>query len=107
MPVESALLTAGPMPTLLLTPADARNSRLAPSPLKPVVLVGNAGLTPPVLQEIDRGLASHELIKVRLAGAGRKDREQAAEDIAEALSCAAVQIIGSMLILFRPRPEEE
>jgi RNA-binding protein len=95
------------MPTLLLTPAERKDLQARAQSLKPVVLVGNAGLSPPVLQEIDRALASHELVKVRLAGADRKDREQAAEDIAEALSCAAVQIIGSTLILFRPLPEEE
>jgi len=95
------------MPTLLLTPAERKELQARAQSLKPVVLVGNAGLTQPVLQEIDRGLASHELIKVRLAGADKKDREQAAEDIAEALSCAAVQIIGNMLILFRPPPEED
>jgi RNA-binding protein len=47
------------------------------------------------------------LIKVRLAAADREAREQAAEDIAEALSCAVVQIIGNVLVLFRPRPEED
>jgi RNA-binding protein len=56
---------------------------------------------------MDRALSSHELIKVRLAGADKNDREQAAEEIAEALSCAAVQIIGNTLILFRPLPEED
>jgi len=95
------------MSALLLTLAERKELQARAQSLKPVVLVGNAGLTPPVLQEIDRSLASHELIKVRLAGAVKKDREEAAEDIAEALSCAAVQIIGNMLILFRPLPEEE
>jgi RNA-binding protein len=95
------------MPTLLLTQAERKELQAQAQSLKPVVLVGSAGLTPPVLQEIDRALASHELVKVRLAGAGRTDREQAAEEIAEALSCALVQIIGSMLILFRPLPETD
>ena len=95
------------MPTLLLTNAERRELKARAHSLNPVVMIGNAGLTPAVLQEIDRGLASHELNKVRLAGAERKDREQAAEDIAEALSCAVVQIIGGMLVLFRPLPEEQ
>jgi RNA-binding protein len=95
------------MPTLLLTNLERKELKARAHPLNPVVMVGNAGLTPPVLQEIDRGLASHELIKVRLAGRERKDREQAAEDIAEALSCAVVQIIGHMLVLFRPLPEDD
>jgi len=95
------------MPTLLLTNAERKELKARAHSLNPVAMIGNAGLTPAVLQEIDRGLASHELIKVRLAGAERTDREQAAEDIAEALSCAVVQIIGGMLVLFRPLPEEK
>jgi RNA-binding protein len=95
------------MPTLLLTNAERKELKSRAHPLHPVVMIGGAGLTQPVLQEIDRGLASHELIKVRLAGADRERREQTAEDIAEALSCAVVQIIGNVLVLFRPTPEEE
>ena len=95
------------MPTLLLTNAERKELKSRAHPLNPVVLVGGAGLTPPVLQEIDRGLASHELIKVRLAGADRDQREQVAEEVAEALSCAVVQIIGNILVLFRPTPEDD
>ena len=94
------------MPTLLLTNAERKELTVRAHSLHPVVIIGNAGVTQPVLQEIDRGLTSHELIKVRIAGADRQLREQAAEDIAEALSCAVVQIIGSILVLFRPVPEE-
>lgn len=95
------------MPTLLLTNAERKELKSRAHPLNPVVLVGSAGLTQAVLQEIDRGLASHELIKVRLAGADREQREQVAEEVAETLSCAVVQIIGNILVLFRPAPDEE
>ena len=37
-------------------------------PLKPVVMVGNAGLSEAVLAEIENALAYHELIKVRVSG---------------------------------------
>ena len=95
------------MPTLLLTNAERKELKSSAHPLHPVVLIGGAGLTQPVLQEIDRALASHELIKVRLARADREQREHVAEDIAEALSCAVVQIIGNILVIFRPTPEEQ
>ena len=75
-------------------------------PLKPVILMGNAGLTDAVVAATTEALEHHELIKVRLAGGQKSDREQVAEDVAEALSCAVVQIIGHMLVLFRPAPEE-
>lgn len=94
------------MPTLLLTNAERKALKARAHPLHPVVIVGAAGLTPAVLQEIDRALGSHELIKVRLAGADREARERSAEDIAEALSCAVVQVIGHVLVIFRPFPEE-
>ena len=95
------------MPTLLITNAERKELKARAHPLNPVVMIGAAGLTPPVLQEIDRGLGSHELIKVRLSGAGSAAREELAEDIAEALSCAVVQIIGHVLVLFRPFPEDD
>jgi len=94
------------MPTLLLTNAERKELKSRAHPLHPVVLVGGAGVTQPVLQEIDRSLASHELIKVRLAGADREQREQVAEEVAESLSCAVVQIIGNILVLFRPTPDD-
>ena len=95
------------MPTLLLTNAERKDLKARAHSLAPVVMIGGAGLTPAVLQEIDRSLASHELIKVRLAGADGEARETAAEDIAEALTCAVVQVIGRVLVLFRPFPEDE
>ena len=94
------------MPTLLLTNAERKALKARAHSLHPTVIVGAAGLTPAVLQEIDRALASHELIKVRIAGADREARERSAEDIAEALSCAVVQVIGHVLVVFRPFPEE-
>ena len=36
-------------------------------PLKPVVMIGNSGLTPAVLNEIEQALSHHELIKVRVS----------------------------------------
>jgi RNA-binding protein len=94
------------MSTLLLTNAERKALKARAHALNAVVIVGAAGLTPAVLQEIDRSLASHELVKVKLSGADRGAREQAAEDIAEALSCAPVQVIGHTLVIFRPFPAQ-
>ncbi|MGE0310932.1 MAG: ribosome assembly RNA-binding protein YhbY [Lautropia sp.] len=95
------------MPTLLITAAERKRLKASAHALKPVVLLGSAGLSDPVLQEIDRALAHHELIKVRLDGADRADRERDAEIVAERLSAAAVQIIGRILVLYRPAPIDE
>ena len=49
-----------------LTSAQRRALRARAHALNPVVMVGDAGLTTPVLNEIHQNLASHELIKIRV-----------------------------------------
>ena len=73
--------------------------------IKPVVLLGNAGLSRPVMKEIDRALAAHELIKIRVPGDNREERDSVFAEVAEALSAARVQAIGKLLVLYRPAPE--
>ena len=90
------------MPKLEISSQQRRDLRAAAHPLHPVVLIGDKGLTDAVLGEIDRSLTSHELIKVRVAGAERTDREAMLESICDALSCAAVHHLGKTLIIYRP-----
>ncbi len=75
--------------------------------LNPVVLLGAAGLTEPVFKEADRALAAHELIKVRIPGDDRDQREAVGAQLADRLGAARVQTIGKLLVLYRPRPEGE
>lgn len=74
--------------------------------LKPVVLLGTVGLTEAVLAEIDRALASHGLIKIRIPTAEREAREAMFVEIATRLAAARVQSIGKLAVLFRPLPED-
>lgn len=90
-----------------LTPEQRRALRAAAHHLHPVVTVAGKGLAPTVLKEIDRSLAAHELIKVKLAGIERDDRDALLAEIAEQLNCAPVQHIGNTLVLWRPQPEGE
>jgi len=75
--------------------------------LNPVVLLGAAGLTEAVVKETDRALTAHELIKVRIPGDDRDEREAICAQLADRLGAARVQAIGKLLVLYRPRPEEE
>ncbi|GAA0234411.1 YhbY family RNA-binding protein [Castellaniella daejeonensis] len=90
------------MPKLELTSQQRSALRAAAHPLHPVVLIGDRGLTAAVLEEIDRTLAAHELIKIRVAGAERDERDAMLEEICETLSCAAVHHLGKTLIIYRP-----
>jgi RNA-binding protein len=73
--------------------------------IKPVVLIGNKGLTETVLSEIDNALNQHELIKVRVSGQERADRVMMMNDIAEKTKSDLVLIIGHVGGYYRPAKE--
>ena len=52
--------------------------------LKPVVLMGEKGLTENVMLEIDLALASHELIKVKARRLPKEEKQQIAAEIVKA-----------------------
>jgi RNA-binding protein len=70
--------------------------------LKPVVMIGNAGLTPAVLDEIERSLKSHDLLKIKVMSDDREAREAMLQEICTILKAGAVQHIGKMLVVYRP-----
>jgi len=92
---------------LNLNPAQRRALKARAHHLQPVVLIGDAGLTPTVLREIDINLKSHELIKIRVFGDDRAARAAMIEAICTPLDAVAVQHIGKILVIFRPRPADE
>ena len=89
-----------------LSPLERKALKARAHHLDPVVLIGDAGLTPAVLREIDAALKSHELIKVRMAGDDRSLRAAAYASICTELDCAPVQHIGKQLVLFRANPND-
>ena len=74
--------------------------------LKPVILLGNKGLSPAVLAEADRALNDHELIKIRLNDDDREARKQSCTDMIKHLHAELIQSIGKTVVLFRQRPED-
>lgn len=95
------------MAEIQLTPKERQALKALAHGLKPVVLLGSAGLSPAVVREIDRALLAHELIKVKVPVEDRAEREDIFASVAESLSAARVQTIGKLLVLFRPAPEQE
>jgi len=88
--------------------ADARRAlRAQAHHLDPVVMIGNDGLTPAVLHEIDVNLLAHGLIKIRVFSDDRAAREELLARIATELEAAPVQHIGKMLVVYRPVAEAE
>ncbi len=69
--------------------------------LKPVVIVGDAGLSEGVQQEIIRALNDHELIKIKVHSADREQKKLAISTICETHGCVLVQSIGSVALVFK------
>ena len=74
--------------------------------LKPVIMMGQKGLTEEVLNEIDIALTHHELVKIKLSIDDRDLRKQVADEICEKSKAEAVQSIGKTLTVYRVNPDK-
>lgn len=90
-----------------LTPAERRALRAQAHHLNPVVSVASNGLTPAVLKEIDHALQAHELIKIRVYGEDRTERDLIMATVCAELGAASVQHIGKTLVVWREKREVE
>lgn len=85
--------------------ADKKKLRAEAHTLKPVVMIGQSGLTAAVLAEIEQSLDSHELIKVKIR-AERDERKLICEKICTSTGAALIQNIGQIAIIYRVNPDK-
>jgi RNA-binding protein len=71
--------------------------------MKPLILIGQHGLTDNVCAETERALRDHELIKVKVRGAERAQRDALLEQLATRTGSELVQRIGHVAALYRAR----
>ena len=90
---------------MTLTEKQRRHLRGLGHALKPIVFIGQAGLTDAVVAESARALNDHELIKVRAMGMDRKVRDEALESLATRTKSEIVARIGNVAVLYRRNPE--
>lgn len=69
--------------------------------LKPVVMLGQKGLTEAVLNELEIALGHHELVKIKLSVDDRDARKQLIEKICSHCQAEDVQSIGKTLTIYR------
>lgn len=74
--------------------------------LEPIILIGQKGITPNVLEEINIALEYHELIKIRVQQGDKLCREGFALEIAEKLNAHFIAHLGRVLIFYRKKKEE-
>ena len=76
-------------------------------PLKPVVLLGQNGLTEGVLAEIENALNFHELIKVKVATDDREMKQLIIDAIVRETEAINVAKIGHIVVLYRQSEEKK
>ena len=86
---------------MLLTSKQKRHLRGLAHNLKPVVMIGNGGITEGVLAELNERVAQHELLKVRISGHDRTERLKMAEDLCKQTNSQLVTTIGHIAVLYR------
>ena len=75
--------------------------------LKPVVQLGNNGLTEGVLAEIDGAIKYHELIKVKVPTDDKEEKVLIMDAIVRETGAVKVQAVGHVLVLFKPSDERK
>jgi RNA-binding protein len=76
--------------------------------MKPLVFVGQKGLSPAVIKAVDESLQKHELIKLKFIEFKEKDqKEEIAGAIEEETSSELVGMVGHVAIFYRRQKDPE
>ena len=89
-----------------LTGKQRRYLRSLGHHLRPVVQVGQGGVSEEVVRATDAALTAHELIKVKFGENTDGDRRDLAARLAEDAGAYLVQVLGRTALLYRPHPDE-
>ena len=92
---------------MTLSEAQKKHLRGLGHSLKPLIMVGDAGLSASLLAEFESTLAHHELIKVRVKVGDREARDRLIGELCESGSAELVQRVGNMALLYRANPKKE
>jgi RNA-binding protein len=89
-----------------LTEPQRKHLRRLGHDRKPIVLVGQGGVSPNLVAELDRALTDHELVKLRARVGDREVRDQILAELAAETGAELVQRIGNVALFYRPNPEQ-
>ena len=84
-----------------LSPEQRREYRAIAHNLKPVIIVGDKGLTENLQEELERALNDHELIKIKIASQDREARQQAVTELCAGAKAEVVQTICKIAVILR------
>jgi len=88
-----------------LSQTHKRRLRALGHKLRPVVIVGNAGFSDAVREELEQALDHHELLKVRVNAVDREARRQLILALCEQAQAQLIQHIGHVVLIYRRHPK--
>jgi len=88
-----------------LTNNQKKHLRSLAHGLRPIVMVGQQGLSDAVLAELESTMTKHELLKIKVRVNDRAEKQQIVDKILNFTKAALVQVIGGVLIIYRPFDE--
>ncbi len=89
-----------------LNPKAKQQLKAQAHALKPVVSIGQNGLTEAVNKELDSSLLFHELMKVKLQIKDRDQRREIMNEICQTHQAESIQLIGNIAVIYRRNPEK-
>lgn len=91
----------------MLTGKQKRYLRSLAHHLDPILQVGKGGVSDNLLEQVSLALEARELIKVSVLNNCEYDKDEVAEQIAQATGAELVQQIGKTIILYRESVENK
>ena len=86
-----------------MSPEQKKELKTQAHLLKPIIMIGQAGLTEAVLKEIEIALDIHELLKIKVR-AERDERKEIFQQICTATKSEMIQSIGQVIVVYRKKP---
>lgn len=84
-----------------LTKDQSKRLRAAAHQLKPVVMIGQNGLTEAVQKEVEIAIEHHELIKIRIPASDKITKKKMIDSICVRHSAESIQAIGNVAVIYR------
>lgn len=75
--------------------------------IDPIFQIGKSSLTPEITQAVNDALEARELIKIHVLKNCADDGKDLAAVLAERTHSQVVQVIGKMIVLYKPAKEEK
>ena len=88
-----------------LTNNQKKHLRKLSHNLRPIVMVGQQGLSDAVLDELESTMTKHELLKIKVRVSDREEKQKIVDKILNFSKAALVQVIGGVLVIYRPFDE--